>query len=310
MIYPWNLIGHEKQLLALENELAQDNLTHAYFFHGPKDTGKFTVALLFAKILLCPHNLCHQCQDCLWIESGVHPDFLLLKDEGQSLKIDDVRALVAKVSLTSQGKTRVVLIENIERMPIEAQNSFLKTLEEPPGKTIFLLTSSHPKAVLPTILSRVRPYEFSLVEDAEIKAALAEKAPTPGTLDEILQMAQGRPGLAIRLLKNPMEMAQYRDFYYKIEGFLKQNDLLSKFVFVEALEKEPSQLELFFDIFCLLLRKASHDLISQQINTLATHLGAEKIHELFEKLMEARYLISRNVNKKLVLENFFLETEQ
>lgn len=305
MLYPWNIIGHQKQLTRLEKELSKGSLSHAYLFHGPKDTGKFTVALLFAKILICPNKLCHQCQDCRLIDSGVHPDFILIKDEGDSIKIDEVRSLVAKTNLTSQGDKRVVLIENIERMPVEAQNSFLKTLEEPAGKTIFLLTSSQPKNVLPTIISRVRSYEFFLVEDDQIKAALQERNENGLILDEILQIAQGKPGLAIRLLQEPMAMANHRTFFYKIEGFLKHNDLLGKFAFVEELDKDEKELELFFEVFALILRKGMYE----KAETLQERGGLKKLHQLFEKLMETRYLISRNVNKKLALENLFLETE-
>lgn len=310
MIYSWNLIGHQKQLLSLENDLKQNKLSHAYFFYGPAQVGKFTAAFLLAKILLCPHHLCHQCQDCKWMEAGVHPDFVLMKDNGEAIKIDQVRDLIAKINLTPQGKRRVVLIQNIDRMPIEAQNAFLKTLEEPPEDTMFLLTSSEPKKVLPTILSRVRPLEFSLLPEDELKEGLQIRFPQIGNMEEAIQMAQGRPGLAIMLLEHPLKLAEYREFFYRLEGFLKSNDLISKFAFVEEVEKDPEKLELFFEVMSALLRKMAQNKLTEQPDGKPSGYDLTKIHELFEKLMETRYLISRNVNKKLALENFFLATER
>lgn len=305
MHYPWNLIGHEKLLLRLEKELSEGKLAHAYLFEGPSETGKFTLASLFAKILICENQLCHQCQDCQQMEAGTHPDFIVMKDDGESLKIDAVRALINKTNMTSQGKKRVVLIEHIERMPTEAQNAFLKTLEEPSGKTIFILTSRQPKAIVPTILSRVRTYGLQVVPDEVIQKALIEKGVDPSGCQEILQLAQGKPGLAIKLAVEPMLKNRYRELFYKLEGFLKQNDLVSKFAFVEELDKDPEQLELFFEVMALVLKKNVHNTSPEAKKT--DHL--KKTYQLFEKFLQTRYLISRNINKKLALENLLLQTE-
>lgn len=298
MQYPWNIIGHEIQLLALEKELEKNQLTHAYFFHGPKDVGKFTVALLFAKILLCAQNLCHKCQTCLAIDHKIHPDFVVLQDEGESIKIETVRDLIQKTNLTPQGERRIVVIENIERMPIEAQNAFLKTLEEPSGETIFLLTSSNPKKVLSTILSRVRGYEFGSVTDDILREHLMNRFKGQSNPEDAVTFAQGRAGLGIRLLENPMLLVHYRDLFYKIEGFLQKNDLLAKFAFVEEIEKDPQELELFYELLAQLLQKKARE-----------PQNLKQTHDLFEKFLETRYLTERNVNKKLALENLLLETE-
>jgi len=307
MIYPWGIIGHERQLLALETELSNDDLTHAYLFYGPKGTGKFTVAFLLAKILLCQKGLCHKCRDCKLIESGAHPDLIHIADLGETVKIDDVRALISKTNLTSQGKRRVVLIENLERMPIEAQNSFLKTLEEPAGNTIFLMTSYQVKKILPTILSRVRKQEFNLVDDDQMRTALQERFKDNSDLEEVLQMAQGRPGLAIKLLSEPGLLTAYRSSFHRIDQFLGQNDLVAKFAYVEEIEQDSEQMDLFFDAFLLTLRKTTHDFMRKKDHPLKGRYDLKEIAELFENLLETRYLTTRNVNKKLALENFFLQ---
>ena len=310
MKYPWNIIGHDRQLLALENEIAKDQLSHAYLFHGPKDTGKFTVASILAKILLCSNNLCHQCRDCQLIKSGSHPDLIIFKDNGESIKIDDVRALIRKTNLTSQGGRRIVLIETLERMPIEAQNSFLKTLEEPPGKTIFLMTSTQVKKIVPTILSRVRQQSFSLVDDDVMRSELSLRFKEHHDFDEVLQRAQGRPGLAIKLLSEPTSLSAYKNVYNQIDRMLKNNDLTGKFSYVESLEGNKDQLELFFDVFCQILRKSAHDFLFSGESLLSPRYDLREITHLFEYLLKTRYLIDRNANKKLALENFLLSTER
>jgi len=310
VIYPWDIIGHDKQLLALENEIAKEQLSHAYLFHGPKDTGKFTVASILAKILLCPNNLCHQCRDCQLIKSGSHPDLILFQDNGESIKIDEVRALIRKTNLTSQGGRRIVLIETLERMPIEAQNSFLKTLEEPPGKTIFLMTSTQVKKIVPTILSRVRQQGFSLVDDETMRRELSIRFKDHSDFEDVLQMAQGRPGLAIKLLSEPTALSSYKNVYNQIDRMLKNNDLTGKFSYVESLEGDKDQLELFFDVFCQILRKSAHDFLFAGESLLSPRYDLREITHLFEHLLKTRYLIDRNANKKLALENFLLSTER
>jgi DNA polymerase-3 subunit delta' len=308
--YPWDIIGHDRQLLALEKEVTQDRLTHAYLFHGPKDTGKFTVASVLAKILLCPNNLCHQCKSCQLVKAGTHPDLIVMPDNGESVKIDDVRALIRKTNLTSQGGRRIVLIEGLERMPVEAQNSFLKTLEEPPGKTVFLMTATQVKKILPTILSRVRQYGFSLVDDETMRKELGFRFRDHSDFEEILQMAQGRPGLAIRLLSEPSTLSAYKGVYNQIDQMLRGNDLAGKFAYVEDLEADAGRLELFFDVFCQILRKSAHDFLIAGDSRLSPRYDLSGIALLFEKLTKTRYLIERNVNKKLALENFLLSTEK
>ncbi|HDL89737.1 MAG TPA: DNA polymerase III subunit, partial [Thermodesulforhabdus norvegica] len=291
VIYPWDIIGHDKQLLALEKEISMDKLSHAYLFHGPKDTGKFTVASVLAKILLCPNNLCHQCRDCQLIKSGSHPDLILFKDNGESIKIDDVRALIHKTNLTSQGGIRIVLIEDLERMPLEAQNSFLKTLEEPPGKTVFIMTSTQIKKIVPTILSRVRQQSFSLVEDETMRKELSLRFKDHSDFEEVLQMAQGRPGLAIKLLSEPSSLSSYKNIYNQIDIMLKSNDLAGKFSYVESLEADKDQLELFFDVFCQIIRKSTYDFVVRGESLLSPRYDLKGITHLFEHLLKTRYLI-------------------
>lgn len=310
MNYNWNIIGHRKQLEQLEQEIETENISHAYLFSGPKNTGKFRIARTFATILECPNNFCGTCEDCHLIQKKTHPDVILMSDDGESIKIDQVRELIRKTNLTTQSKYRIIVIENIERMPIEAQNSFLKTLEEPAGKTMFLLTTTQINKVLPTIQSRVRQYSFPNISDDILKKYLNENYNSNPNIEEIVNISQGRPGLAINLAKNIEVLIEQRNIYNQIENYLSKNNLSQKMSFVEKLCEDDNLLNLFFDTFYRYLRKLIFDYIENVDNPIKNRFNLEEITNLFESLEKTRYLIQRNVNKKLALENFFLVTEK
>lgn len=310
MLYKWNIVGHQQQLLRLEKEIKEQNLAHAYLFSGPMQDGKFSIAKTFANILQCPNDFCKTCKDCKLIKAGAHPDTIIMEDNGESIKIDEVRELIRKTNLTNQGQYRIVVIENVERMPVEAQNSFLKTLEEPPGKTIFVLTTSKINQVLLTIQSRARHYHFSTVDDNLLKEYLKENFGERPEIEEVVNMAQGRPGLAITLIKDPEALNHQKSLYNRIETFLKKNDLAQKFLFIETIEKNPQEVELFLDAFMRYLRKLIFEYMQNPSHTLSNRFTLKDIMNLFEVLEKTRYFIGRNVNKKLALENLLIQTEK
>lgn len=314
MTYDWDIIGHEPALARLEQEILTGNIAHASLFIGPAQTGKFRIARTFAAILQCPKGFCKVCKSCRGVFAGTHPDTVLFKDDGESLKIDAVREMIGKANLTAQSPYRIFAIENIERMPIEAQNSFLKTLEEPPGKALFLLTTSRVNEVLPTILSRVRQHYFSNVGEETLRQALLKQFGGHADIAEVINIAQGRPGLAIRLMGDPEALARQRAIYRTIERFLKTDQLVSKFLFAEELTGEkadPAELEFFFDAFTRYLRKLLFDYTEAgTAHPLYERFRLSELPDLFESLEKTRYFIGRNANKKLALENFLLQTEK
>lgn len=314
MFYAWDIIGHRRQLEQLEQDLEHHRISHAYLFSGPKQIGKFSIARIFATLLQCPHGFCKTCKDCKAIAAGVHPDTFLFPDEGESLSIDGVRKVIEKANLMAQGNYRIFVIQAVERMPLEAQNSFLKILEEPPGKTIFILTSSRINEVLPTLQSRVRHIEFYNVSDDHLKDYLKKRFSARADLDEIINMAQGRPGLAISLMEDMALLSEQRTMYRHIERFLKENNVVEKFLWVEELVEElpdsKDRVEFFFDAFTRYLRKLLFEYMEGGDHPLRSRFDLKALVELFESLEKTRYLVRKNSNKKLALENLFLATEK
>ena len=167
--------GQEHIVRTLKNALATGKIAHAYLFAGPRGTGKTTMAKLFAKALNCEHGLgcqCNECKNCIAITEGSHPDVLEL-DAASNNGVDEIRELIDKVKYgTILGKYKVYIIDEVHMLSTGAFNALLKTLEEPPEHVIFILATTEPHKILPTILSRCQRYDFNKVSEEDIKNRL------------------------------------------------------------------------------------------------------------------------------------------
>ncbi|MCD8209567.1 MAG: DNA polymerase III subunit gamma/tau [Coprobacillus sp.] len=169
--------GQEHIVKTLKNALERNKLAHAYLFAGPRGTGKTTMARLLAKALNCDEGVGHQCnhcKNCLAINEGTHPDVIEI-DAASNSGVDNVRDLIDKVKYgTILGRYKVYIIDEVHMMTPSAFNALLKTLEEPPANVVFILATTEPNKVLPTILSRCQRYDFTKLSEEEISNRLIE----------------------------------------------------------------------------------------------------------------------------------------
>lgn len=159
-----HILGQERVKKILQKGLCSDKLSHAYLFSGPQGTGRMSMALNFTKALFCERlkdDACGKCLSCRKIEHGNHPDVHMIAPEGQSIKIDQIRELQREFSYRTQATGRkVYIMEQAEKMTVQAANSMLKFLEEPTSPVVAILVTENGQAMLPTIQSRTQRVPF------------------------------------------------------------------------------------------------------------------------------------------------------
>ena len=298
MKYNWSIIGHEKQLKQIESDIESGNLAHAYLMAGPNSVGKHTVSRKIAGILQCENNFCHKCKTCLQVQQGSHIDTVELKDNKESIKIEDVRKLIERTNMTGQSKYKIFLVQSVERMTTEAANSFLKVLEEPPPATIFILTTNNIRELLPTLISRVRVIKFSNVSARYLEEKLKKLYPDreADTIHQVSLLSLGKTGKAIHLMENPDSLVDYRKIYSDVQNFLRSKNRVDRFAYVEDLVAEQKRINIFLNILTHVLRS----------KVLEGDRETSKHIKTLSKIEEAGMFLKKNINTKLVLENLML----
>lgn len=231
--------GQEHISRTLKNALAAGRLSHAYLFCGPRGTGKTSTAKVLAKAVNCRHNRegepCNQCPNCQRITAGTSMDVLEI-DAASNRGIDEIRDLREKINLSPvEGSYKVYIIDEVHMLTSEAFNALLKTLEEPPHHVVFILATTEPRKIPPTILSRCQRFDFRQIAVDVILDRLREVASLAGvTVEEealylIARQAQGGLRDALGLLDQCLAGGQQKIHLAEVAallGAVKDDELL------------------------------------------------------------------------------------
>ncbi len=289
--------GHHGPVQILKNALIRNRVAHAYLLIGPGKSGKNAVASSFARAYLCGQgrtlgDSCGECPSCRTFLQRNHPDVKIIEPAGASIKIDQIRELSQQVYIKAYaGLGKVYLLTKVETMTTEAANSFLKILEEPPEGVIFLLVSTKPYDILPTISSRCQILQFSSL------------APASGS-------------------QQPNEVDARKQELLDITDKLFDNQELTVFQVAEEFEKNgknKQELSEMLDVLAvwyrdLLLWKTTGqaellingDLL-ESLQAVSPKVSTDRLISNIEVIEQTKEYLQANVNTRLAIENMLIE---
>jgi len=275
------IIGHKKQREILKKIVSLNEVSHAILFSGPEKIGKKTIAFNLISSLFGEKDI------------SSHPDFILIEPQEKQIQINQIRDLSWRLSLRPMKAPLLgVVIDEAHSMTREAQNCFLKTLEEPKSQSILLLISNHPNLLLPTILSRCENIKFYPVRREEIRKYLNKKISKEET-EEILNFSLGRPGLAIEMLRNPDRIKSTKKKIKELIEIL-HSPLSLRFKYAKELS-EDKNLKETLKIWLIHFR--------DKLVCCRDKMNLTRIKNILNEIQETIFLISTtNVNPKLALE--------
>lgn len=294
--------------------LKSGRMAHAYLFAGPKGIGKSQTALFVAKLVNCEKRIsgqgidaCGQCPSCQRILSGNHPDvYFIDRGDTESIKIAQVREVIARLQMRAfEGVKKVCVIKDIETMTTDGSNALLKTLEEPPAETLFILTTSVPEENLTTVVSRCHLVKFFPLSASVLrKRLMAEESLDEASAQCLAQFSQGCPASARDLhgrgfLRDKNEIIDNLILNEKNDAYLKKI-LGDKFLSQIALHVVLSW-------FCdLLLLKSTgqkkylaHPDRYDELLTLERKYSFARINGIVKEVVGALALLRENLNVKI-----------
>ena len=317
----WGIIGHEWAVTLLRRSLARGQLSHAYLFLGPQRIGKTTLALALARAINCAseEGPCGQCRSCRLIAAGRHPDVRLIEGgEVRAIHIDQVRAVQREVALSPvEARRRVVIFTDFQGATPEAANCLLKTLEEPPGQVVLILTATHQGRLLPTIVSRCQPLWLRPPATATLERGLRESLGVEGERAAWLaRLAGGRVGWAVETAARGELLSEREAALQRLVAIMGA-DTLGRLRWARELSADPQALPGLLDLWSgwwrdlVLWRSGCQELVANvdQEASLGAVAAAHDVPDLLQGLValsQARRRLDSNANPRLTLEVLFL----
>ena len=329
----WRTFGHDGAVDTLNRSLQAGRVAHSYLVSGPRQVGKMTLALDLCRAVNClgEERPCGDCTQCRRIERSLHADVHVVGVGGSvssgarakaSIGIDQVREIQREAALKPfEGASRCFVFDGAERMTVEAANSLLKTLEEPPPQVLIILLAVQPDALLTTLVSRCRVLDLRPVPAAAISRRLIDDhGVEESDADEIARLSAGRPGWAIEAAGNPELRDAATERLETIEETLR-NGIEGRFAYASRMaasfsrDREAGKDELALWLAwwrdVLMAQTGLDDLVAyvSRREAMASITGAmsdSDVVDAIKAVLETGRLLDRNVNPRLAFESMML----
>lgn len=309
------IFGHEKKIALLKGAISSGRVAHAYLFHGIDGVGKMTTARNFAKAVNCEQggsDSCDRCLSCLKMDHGHHPDLVIVGPEGQFIRIREIREIQSQMRFSPlEGRFRVFIIHDAERMNSATANALLKTLEEPVKQNILILISSRAHQIPATILSRCQRLRFDPLPADAVKGFLEEQCGMTKPESELLAASCGGSiGKALEMKENAY-MALKNSV---IDRLVLLKDPLDFFSFLSEFGPEREDVIRRLDVLLtwhrdLLYCRESGDIEklihrdrADQLRSKAAEYSVGDLLAAVAIINRTRRAIEQNANKQIALE--------
>lgn len=321
------VIGNEQVKGFLERALQTQTVAHSYILSGEDGTGKKMIASAFAKALQCTGTSdwtarpCNRCHSCIQAASGNHPDIVFVQHEKTgTIGVDDIRTgLVNDIQIRPyESRYKIYIVDEAEKLSVQAQNAMLKTIEEPPSYGIILLLSSNVNACLPTIRSRCVELSVRPVTDAQEEFYLLQHGVSQQQIPSIVHFTKGNLGKAMQMAQSDqfMEMiARLRQTLRQIHG-METAQLIQTVALLGTYQSQIQDCLDFMELWYrdILLFKATKDvdlLVFQEdafdMKRASERCSYEGIEAVLAAIQTARKRLDANVNFELTMQ-LLLET--
>lgn len=314
-----NIYGHQKQIGMLQKAMAQQRVGHSYIFSGLNAIGKKTLAMAFTQTLNCENttdrnDACDNCSSCRKMIHRNHPDIHVLETQAQFIRIDAIRNIQEQMTFKPlEGRRRIFIIDDADKMNEQASNALLKTLEEPSADNIIMLITARPYWLPQTILSRCRHVRVNpLPAETVAKFLIERKQMDPAKALLLASLSGGSIGQALEL--DSEDMIAFRAELSRLLSAAGQNDPLSLLTLASFLGQDKKEIKQGLKILNTYFRDAlvyketaqasmiinADDLPA--IASLACRLNGEEILQNIALVDKSKETLEMNVNKSLTLE--------
>ncbi len=319
-----DILGHETIKANLRKAITSHKVSHAYIMTGEAGMGRKSLANAFALSLLCERggaDPCMKCHACKQVMSGNHPDLIYVTHEKPgSIGVDDIRRQINDTICVRPYSSyfKVYIVDEAEKMTVQAQNALLKTIEEPPSYAVIILLTTNQEAFLPTILSRCVQLKLKPLKDSVVKEYLTESLGVKEQeADVYAAFARGNLGKAIHLASSEDFKLIHSEMLYLLKN-VKKMDISELLNYIRKLKDENIDLYeclefmqyWYRDVLMFKVTKDVNLLIFKDeytmINEISNNSGYDGLENILAAIDKARVRLDANVNTELVLELMLL----